>query len=130
MLVLTANGWSPLQEEAAPRLFQSFESVFEPAAGLGGLKISSHITLLGVTARVMDTITCVNSWQLGANTGSNRFGSGLGLEKDTAISGPADSPSVYWQEEDIVLSPVGGRFTGGRIAEAIHFIKLPPPSLS
>jgi hypothetical protein len=29
-----------------------------------------------------------------------------------------------------VLSPVGGRFTGGRIAVAIHFIKLPPPSLS
>ena len=66
----------------------------------------------------------------GTNMGSNRFGSGLGLEADTAISGPADPPSVYWQEEDIVLSTVGGRFTGGRIAVAIHFIKLPPPSLS
>ena len=58
------------------------------------------------------------------------IGSSLGLEKDTVFTGPADPPGTYWQEEDIVLSPMGGAFTGGRIAIAVHFIDLPPPALS
>ena len=132
LLVLEQNGWRPLQGEArdVPRLFQTLESVFEPAAGLGGLKIPSHIILLGVTARVLQKIVGPRSWQLGTNAGADRFGSGLALAKDTLINGPADPPSTYWQEEDIVLTPTGGAFRGGRIAVAIHYIELPPPSMS
>lgn len=53
------------------------------------------------------------------------------LERSARIvTGPADPPGTYWQEEDIVLSPMGGTFTNGRIAVAVHFIDLPPPSLS
>ena len=132
MLVLIADGWAPLQAEAgeAPRLFQTLQSVFEPAANLGGLKIPSHTILLGVSERVLETITGPDSWQLGTNVGTDRFGSGLGLEKDTTVIGPADPPQVYWSAENITLSAQGFAFTGGRIAVALHFIQLPPPNLS
>ena len=130
MLVLTSNGWQSVQAEKSPHLFQTLESVFEPAAGLGGLKIPSHIILLGVTARVLTTISGPTAWRLGTNSGTDRFGSNLDLEKDTIVTGPADPPSTYWREEDIVVSPIGGTFTDGRIAVAVHFIDLPPPALS
>ena len=130
MLVLTSKGWQPAQATGTYSLFKTLESVFEPAAGLGSLKIPPHITLLGVTARVLATISGPTAWHLGTNSGTDRFGSNLGLEKDTIVTGPADPPSTYWQEEDIVLSPMGGTFTDGRIAVAVHFIDLPPPSLS
>lgn len=130
LLVLTSTGWQPVQGETAPPLFQTVQSVFEPTKNLGSLKIPSHIILLGVTARVLETITGPESWRLGTDAGPDRFGSNLGLDQDTNIIGPADPPRPYWYQEFIVISPVGGAFTGGRIAVAVHFIQLPPPALS
>ena len=75
ILLLTTNGWTPMQGARAPEplLFETLESIFEPAAGLGSLEIPSHITLLGVTARVLETITGPQSWQLGTAKGKGPF---------------------------------------------------------
>jgi len=44
--------------------------------------------------------------------------------------GPASPPAVYWSSETITLTPGHDKFTAGRVAVAIHYIRLPLPSIS
>lgn len=132
LLVRQQNAWQAVAAEtAAParHYIETLETVFEPAAGLGALTIPSHITLLGVTAKVLEALTGAKSWQLGTERDSKRFGSGLAVAVDTEISGPSDPPQVYWQAENIALAAQGGSFTGGRVAVAVHMLRLPMPDV-
>lgn len=82
---------------------------------------------LGVTARVTQAVTGATAWDLGVADDLKRFGRDLPLAAQSQISGPADPSHIYWQDTDIVLTPQGGTFTGGRIALALYFIRLPMP---
>jgi hypothetical protein len=115
---------------AAPPLFTTDEAIFEPARGLGSLAIPSHVTLLGVSMRVLDKISGPTNWKLGTNIDKQRFGHGLDVARGATTRAPSDPPAVYWSSENIVLTPGHGRFTGGRVAVAIHYIRLPVPTLS
>ncbi len=127
--IFNGHAWQAINRSAPP-LFTSEQAVFEPARSSGELKIPSHITLLGVTAQVLEAITGPQSWQLGVENGLNRFGSDLPLAENSAIRGPADPPQVYWHEEAITLTPKRGAFQSGRIAIAIHYIRLPLPDIT
>lgn len=139
-VTLVFNGtWQPLQAEgappapvapAAPPLFTTDEAIFEPARNRGSLAIPSHTTLLGVSMRVLDKISGPTNWKLGTNIDKQRFGHGLDVARGATTRAPSDPPAVYWSSENIVLTPGHGRFTGGRIAVAIHYIRPPLPSLS
>ena len=63
----------------------------------------------------------------GTNMGVDRFGQGLKTDKGTEILGPSNPPAVYWTSETITLTPGHERFTDGRVAVAIHYIRLPLP---
>lgn len=143
LLVFDGTIWKPLladagkpvpsagaQKSVATSLFQTDEAIFDLARDTGDLKIPSHITLLGVSAKVLDKITGPNNWTLGTDQGNDRFGKGIMPNKDTEVLGPADPPAVYWDSESIVLTPGHGSFTGGRVAVAIHYIRLPTPQMS
>ena len=140
LLVFDGTDWKPLAADTTPAtpttieivstsFFETQEAVFDLASEDGVLQIPSHITLLGVTARVLDKITGPSNWKLGTDVADARFGHGLLTAKGAEIIGPADPPAVYWTGETIALTPGHGRFTGGRVAVAIHFIRLPLPTL-
>lgn len=141
LLIFDGTVWKPLQAGAAPalptaseakppRFFETEQAIFEFAPDRGTLKIPSHITLLGVTAQVLTEITGPKNWKLGTDAGEKRFGQGLSPAKGTQIIGPASPPAVYWSSETITLTPGHDKFTAGRVAVAIHYIRLPLPSIS
>ena len=138
LLVFDGMIWKPLKAGATPvnpttspaippRLFKTEEAIFDLSSNTGALEIPSHITLLGVSALVLDEITGPANWKLGTNIGADRFGRGLGTDTGTEILGPANPPAVYWSSETITLTPGHGRFIAGRVAVAIHYIRLPLP---
>ena len=54
-------------------------------------------------------------WQLGTSDGLNRVGTDLPLASGATINGPANPPSVYWQDTPLVLTPEGEAFAAGQL---------------
>ena len=93
------------------------------------LTIPSHSMFFGVIGLITESISGPTVWQLGTSDGLNRFGTDLPLASGWRINGPADPPSVYWQDTPLVLTPEGGDFTGGQLVLDIFYFSLPTPSL-
>ena len=133
LLVFDGDDWLNLtadKTDQTPSLFVSDEAEFDLANETGSLTIPSHITFLGVSARVLDKTSGPSNWQLGTNADSRRFGSGLSIVAGAEMRGPSSPPQVYWSSERVMVSSGGPAFEAGRVAVAIHYIKLPLPSLS
>ncbi len=133
LLVFSSQQWEAIEVGATPTqpsLIQTDEAVFDLGQNTGALPIPSHITLLGVTARVLQTIEGPPNWNLGTDQGANRFGSGLNTARGSTAVGPADPPRVYWSSEHVTITANGSAFTAGRVTAAVHYIRLPLPSLS
>lgn len=91
-------------------------------------EIPSHVIFLGLTALVLDEIKGTSRWRIGvAGDGDNRFGNGLPVAAGTEIRGPADPSLIYWQPTPVIATPEGRRFTAGRIAVSLFYIRLPIP---
>lgn len=100
-----------------------------------GIAVTSSVMIppraivFGVTGRVVDTITgTVQSWSLGVDGDTGRFGTGLGIASNSWVNGPA-APIVYWEPAALLLTAQGGSFAGGTVRLVLHYaiLSLPAP---
>lgn len=100
-------------------------------AGTGfwtGIFIPANTMVIGVTARVTQAITgTMTSWTLGMSGSANRFGSGLGLEKNSWGQGLLSAPMSFYTAQNLRVNATGGAFEAGRIRLCIHWLELSLP---
>ncbi len=89
--------------------------------------IPSHSIVLGISGRVVEAITGPSSWQIGVAGSANRYGSGLGVQKNSHALGLTGQPQTYYSDTPVRITATGGAFRGGLIRLAIHRIHLTPP---
>lgn len=90
--------------------------------------IPSGSMVIGATARVAQAITgTLNAWQLGTAGALNRFGSGLGLGKNSWARGMLSQPMTYWSSEPLILTAMNGDFAAGEVQLAVHWLDLGLP---
>ncbi|MFW5642188.1 MAG: hypothetical protein ACOCY0_05430 [Roseicyclus sp.] len=81
----------------------------------------------GVTGRVIEAITgTATAWSLGVAGEPARYGSGLGLPRNSWVDGPG-APQVTWSETPLLLTAEGGDFAGGTVRLVAHFAELARP---
>lgn len=90
--------------------------------------IPSHAQVIGVTARVISSISGVgvSSWSLGISGAVDRYGSGLGLGLNSYAKGMA-GPVTYWADTPLVLTADAGVFDSGTVRLSVHFVELKAP---
>ncbi|WP_265500847.1 DUF2793 domain-containing protein [Paracoccus beibuensis] len=85
--------------------------------------------VIGATARVIDGLTgTLTGWRLGTAGAANRFGQGLGKQRDSWARGMLGTPMTYYQPDPLIVTAEGGTFTGGRIRLAVHWLELRLPA--
>lgn len=90
--------------------------------------IPSNAMVFAVSSRVLDALTGdLTSWQLGTAGAEDRFGSGMGLSGGSYSSGVLGSPTTYYSPAPLVLTPIGGTFSGGRLRVVRHMLKFDLP---
>jgi len=107
-----------------------FDHIISPGTtSVTGVMIKDGQQVIGVTGRVVSAITGVGitGWELGVASSSNRYGSGLGTGKNSWLRGLSGTPVTYWASTPLVLTALGGDFTGGTVRLAIHSIELEYP---
>lgn len=95
-------------------------------------RIPKDVIVLGITGRVQAGISGdgLSSWQIGVDTAEDRYGSRLGLEKNSYVLGLTSSPISYYEETPLLISADGGEFLSGRLTLCIHYVCLAIPHLS
>lgn len=89
-------------------------------------EIPERAIVLGVTGRVLTTITGATSWKAGVAADDERYGTGLGIASGSTLLGPS-VPAAYWAPTALRLTATGGDFTGGVVRLAIHYVALTGP---
>ncbi|TCP61933.1 uncharacterized protein DUF2793 [Rhodovulum bhavnagarense] len=130
------SGWRPAfaarAASGAGLRFRVLEFDHEIVAGgtqSSALYIPSHVMVFGVTGRVIEAITgSLSNWRLGADGSDNRFGSGLGLGKNSYVHGVLGAPLTGYAPMPLDLTPESGAFAGGVVRLAVHYAELALPA--
>lgn len=94
-----------------------------------GISIPAGAMVIGVTARVLSSITGnLSGWRIGTTGATDRFGSGLGLSVGSWGRGMLGTPMTYHQPAAILLTAEGGSFAAGRVRLALHYLEIALPS--
>lgn len=114
----------------AVRTVETDHVVTAGAVSLTGYVFPSNATVIGVTGRVIATLTgTLTGWSLGNPGAVGRFGTGLGLSSGSWVRGLLSSPTAYYAPEVLQLNATGGNFAGGTVRFAVHYIELGLPDL-
>lgn len=89
--------------------------------------IPDRAIVLGVTGRVLTSLTGATTWSVGDAADSGRFGTGLGASAGSTLLGPS-GPLTYWSDTPLLLTAAGGSFTSGVARLAIHYLTLTGPN--
>lgn len=90
--------------------------------------IPGGVMVIGATARVIDELAgTLTGWRLGTAGALDRFGSGLGKQRESWARGILGSPMTYYQPDPLIVAAEGGTFSGGRIRLAVHWLELRLP---
>lgn len=89
--------------------------------------IPDRAIVLGVTGLVLEAITGASAWSLGVAADPARYGNGIGAMADATVVGVSGSPVAYYGATALRVTAIGGDFTGGRVALAIHCLELTGP---
>lgn len=89
--------------------------------------IPDKAIVLGVTARVIASVTGAAAWSLGVTGSPDRYGAGIGVGLNAYAHGVTGSPLAYYGGSSLLLTAEGGSFTGGTVRIAVHYFELAPP---
>lgn len=89
--------------------------------------IPDRAIVLGVTGRVLTSLSGASTWSVGVAADSGRYGSGIGASAGSTLLGPS-GPVTYWSDTPLLLTATGGDFTGGTARLAIHYVSLTGPT--
>jgi hypothetical protein len=134
LLVYSGAGWLPLVGGAKPQLSRSpsgFWTGMETREGLvtalsgsfveTGVVIPDRAICLGVTTKVVTTITGASSFSCGIAGEAAKFGSGIGVAAGSTNRGVIGPQPVY-ADTNVRLTATGGAFSGGAVRVGMHLI--------
>ena len=140
MVVFDGAAWNPLSTSfksttvaASPGLATTRLEIREEEVTLSGaltpttIVIPSRSVVLAVTTRNTVAVTGAAAWHCGVSGESTKFGSGLGLAKNTSNVGVI-GPTAFYADTLVVLTASGGSFTGGKVRVAIHLLRFDAPA--
>ncbi len=95
------------------------------------LLLPDRAVVVGVTARVTADITGagLTGWRIGVAGADDRYGSAIGLPKDSSSNGVTGAPVAYYANTPLLISAEGGAFDAGDVRLAAHYILLSPPDI-
>ena len=89
-------------------------------------QIPDRAIVLGVSVRVDETITGASAFEVGLSAETDKFGGFLGINPgDTNIG--VIGPQGFYTPTPIIVTAIGGDFTGGAIQLALHYIECGSP---
>jgi hypothetical protein len=140
MVVFDGAAWIPLSTSfksttaaASPGLATTRLEIREEEVTLSGaltpttIVIPSRSVVLAVTTRNTVAVTGVASFHCGVSGESTKFGSSLGLARNTSNVGVI-GPTAFYADTLVVLTASGGSFTGGKVRVAIHLLRFDAPA--
>jgi hypothetical protein len=80
----------------------------------------------GVSERVITGITGATSFSVGVAGNTTQFGNLLGIAAGSTNFGII-GPTAFYANTAVVLTAIGGAFTGGQVRLAIHIDQITPP---
>ncbi|MBC9245569.1 DUF2793 domain-containing protein [Paracoccus sp. 11-3] len=93
-----------------------------------GVTIPANAMVIGATAKVLNNLTgTLSSWALGTTGAIDRFGKGLGKSAGSYARGMLGSPMTYYASANLIMTGVGGNFSGGKVRLAVHWLELRVP---
>lgn len=93
-----------------------------------GVTIPANVMVIGATAKVLNNLTgTLSSWALGTTGAIDRFGKGLGKSAGSYARGMLGSPMTYYSSGNLLMTGVGGNFSGGKVRLAVHWLELRIP---
>ena len=136
LLVREGADWVPLVGGATVQLSRSasgfwtgMETREALVTGLSGsvvdtgLIIPNRAICLGVTTKVVTTITGAASFSCGTAAQPGKFGAALGVEAGSTNRGVIGPEPVY-ADSAIRLTAAGGTFSGGTVSMGLHTISV------
>ncbi|QIE54501.1 DUF2793 domain-containing protein [Pikeienuella piscinae] len=102
----------------------------QPGTGFDtALTIPDRAVVVGVTGRVIETIggAGLGGWRLGVAGSTDRYGSFIGLEKNSSVNGVTGAPVGYFEPTPLRVEPDGGAFATGVVRMSVHYLALTPP---
>jgi hypothetical protein len=109
------------------RVAETDHAIAAGATSTTAALIPDKAVVLGVSARVLAPITGAASWDLGVAGAPDRYGTGFGTAAGAFAEGVTGQPQAYYGGTALVLTAVGGSFTGGSVRLAVHYLAIAAP---
>ena len=135
-LFFDGSDWSPEPEAVSSGGAMTFTRIVEfdheiivGPHNLTSVVIPANSQVLALTGRVKDAIegSGLASWQLGVDGFEDRYGSGLGLSRNSYVVGLTGFPVTYYAETALKLSAQGGTFERGSVRICAHLLSVRAP---
>ncbi|WP_341989977.1 DUF2793 domain-containing protein [Azorhizobium sp. AG788] len=118
---------SPHRGMVSARVLEQDVYLFGASVGTT-IAIPNRAVVLGVSTRTLETISGASAYTCGTASEPSKFGGSLGVGAGNTNSGVI-GPTAYYAETPILLSAMGGAFTGGMVRVAIHVLVCDVPTV-
>ena len=106
-----------------------FQHVIKPGkTNITEVKIPKNAQVIGLTGRVEEALkgSGLTTWKVGITGSDNRYGSGLGKDKNSYILGLGSYPFAYYDSTPLILTVEAGSFLSGKIRFVLNIIEIFP----
>ncbi len=90
------------------------------------LIIPDRALVYAVHTQVTEAITGATDFAVEDGTTAGKFGAGIGIALDSTNIGIV-TPTPYFADTPIILTPNGGNFTGGAVKLVMHYVTCKGP---
>ncbi|MEL6318585.1 MAG: DUF2793 domain-containing protein [Pseudomonadota bacterium] len=90
-------------------------------------QIPANTQAFGLTARVISEITGASGWDVGVVGNEKRYGGGHDVALNASVELARSSIDKYGSAQSLLITPVGGDFSGGMVRFAIPLLRFTPP---
>lgn len=91
------------------------------------IAIPNRAIVLAVSTRTTQAVTGASAYDCGVSGETSKFGGSLGAAVGSTNIGVI-GPTAFYANTPVVLTAVGGNFTGGKVRVAIHMLAFTAPS--
>lgn len=96
------------------------------AATATSMVIPGRAIVFAVSTRTLTAVTGASAYDCGISGEQSKFGGSLGAAAGSTNIGVI-GPTAFYSDTPVVLTGVGGSFTGGTVRVAIHLIQFDAP---
>lgn len=139
MVAFDGAAWTPLSATfksltaaASPGLATTRLEIREEETTVSGATTSTAIVIparaivLAVSTRTTVAVTGASAYHCGVSGEAGKFGGSLGVALNSSNIGVI-GPTAFYADTPVLLTSVGGNFTGGKVRVAVHLLRFDAP---